>query len=148
MWFNKMPWCQDLDTDMLKCDQKEASVIHGGGLSSEPCGTYFWNYISKERRCIQESCWQTSCFTWTWNVISSSLESIPQLSGSKLQMLLSDWKGEMERYFCPRGTPMTSICLAAYLETTENLWQRSWHLSTSHRECANVWDRWHWSCCV
>ena len=50
MWFNKMPWRQDLDTDMLKCDQKEASFIHGGVYLQSLCGTHFWNDLSKEKK--------------------------------------------------------------------------------------------------
>lgn len=118
MWFNKMPWCQDLDTDMLKCDQKEASVIHGGGLSSEPCGTYFWNYISKEKKVYSGKLLTDVLFHLD---LKRDIQQSGEYSSAEWEQAAYDWKGEMERYFCPRGTPMTSICLAAYLETTENL---------------------------
>lgn len=50
MWFNKMSWCQDLDTSMFKCDQNDASVIHGGVYLQSLCGPHFWNYLSKEKK--------------------------------------------------------------------------------------------------
>lgn len=44
-----MPWCQDLDTDMFKCDQNDASIIHGGVYLQSLCGTHSWNSLSKEK---------------------------------------------------------------------------------------------------
>lgn len=50
-------------------------------------------------------------------VVYRSLETVWQLSRGKLQMLHSEWKGQMEDYLWFLGIPSVIICLAVYLES-------------------------------